>query len=117
MYQPKLFYLPEPQCSLLWNEHRWSAFGSDTFYALADIFLAHIFAPAIAADNTLAQEEMEDTSLPLHSEESCQHPRDICRSLGPITQTVVLTRKMQWSHCGKELREIHLSALKLQKLW
>ena len=76
MYQPKLFYLPQPQSSLLWNEHRWSAFGSDTFYALADIFLAHIFAPAVAADNTLAQEEVEDPWLPPHPEESCQHPRD-----------------------------------------
>lgn len=97
MYQPKLFCFPEPQCSLLWNEHIWSTFRSDIFYVLAYIFLAHIFAPATAAATSRAEEETNDTSPHLHPEESCHHLRDICKSLGPIIQAVVLTGKIWWS--------------------
>ena len=54
MHQCKLFNLPEPQCSLLRNVCILFSSGSHIFYALAHIFLAHCFAPAMAAAITCA---------------------------------------------------------------
>lgn len=75
-----------------------STSAAHTFHALAHIFLAHFFTPAIAA-----QEEPADTTPQLHGRESSPHPRDSCRSLDPVTQVGIPTRETGYHNWGSEV--------------